>query len=98
MHVLYMTLKPIKFVLQLMEPAVFRSCNAMIDNWEKMIAMESCCEIDVLPRLQNFSSDVISSTLFGGSFEEGKKIAQLQREQSELTIKVLHSFYIPGSR
>ncbi|KAI3816377.1 hypothetical protein L1987_16071 [Smallanthus sonchifolius] len=80
--------------LKHMVPAFYVSCNEMIEKWENT---GSSCEVDVWPYLQAFSSDVISRTAFGSSFEEGRMIFELQREQSELTQKALNSVYIPGS-
>lgn len=70
----------------------------MIDKWGKLVTKESSCEVDVWPHLQTFTSDVISRTAFGSSFEEGRKIFEFQREQAELIIKAAQSVYIPGSR
>ncbi|KAL4575517.1 hypothetical protein LXL04_022364 [Taraxacum kok-saghyz] len=84
--------------LKHMVPAFYVSCSEMIEKWEQMVTNESSCEVDVWPHLQTFSSDVISRTAFGSSFEEGRKIFELQREQAELIIKAAQSVYIPGSR
>ena len=70
----------------------------MINKWEDLIGRASACEIDTWPYLQTFSSDVISRTAFGSSFEEGKRIFELQREQGELVLEALRSIYIPGLR
>ena len=70
----------------------------MINKWDEMMTKENLLEVDVWPHLQTFSSDVISRTAFGSSFEEGRMIFELQREQAELIIKAVHSIYIPGSR
>nr|XP_043612714.1 cytochrome P450 CYP72A219-like [Erigeron canadensis] len=84
--------------LKHMVPAFYTSCSEMIQKWDKMLTKDICCEVDVWPYLQSFTSDVISRTAFGSSFEEGRKIFQLQQEQSELIIKAEQSVYIPGSR
>ncbi|KAL4575515.1 hypothetical protein LXL04_022361 [Taraxacum kok-saghyz] len=84
--------------LKHMVPAFYLSCRDMMDKWGEMITKESSCEMDIWPYLQTFSSDVISRTAFGSSFEEGRKIFELQTEQAELFIKAAHSLYIPGSR
>ena len=70
----------------------------MIEKWGKLVTKESSYEVDVWPHLQTFTSDVISRTAFGSSFEEGRKIFEFQREQAELIIKAAQSVYIPGSR
>ncbi|GKA18410.1 cytochrome P450 CYP72A219-like protein [Tanacetum coccineum] len=70
----------------------------MINKWEEMLSKENTCEVDVWPYLQTLSSDVISRTAFGSSFEEGKMIFELQRQLAELLIEALQSVYIPGSR
>ncbi|KAI7737128.1 hypothetical protein M8C21_013248, partial [Ambrosia artemisiifolia] len=84
--------------LKHMVPAFYTCCAEMINKWEDMLKEESSCEIDMWPYLQTFSSDVISRTAFGSSFEEGKRIFELQREQAKLVIEAIQSIYIPGSR
>jgi hypothetical protein len=60
-----------------------------------MLSSDGSCEIDVWPSLQNLASDVISRTAFGSSYEEGKRIFQLQREQAELITKAVMKSFIP---
>nr|XP_043614219.1 cytochrome P450 CYP72A219-like [Erigeron canadensis] len=84
--------------LKHMVPAFSISCNEMIEKLGKRVKKGSSCEVDVWPYLQNFTADVISRTAFGSSFEEGRKIFELQREQAELVMKAANSFYIPGTR
>ncbi|XP_071701930.1 cytochrome P450 CYP72A219-like [Rutidosis leptorrhynchoides] len=84
--------------LKHMVPAFYDSCNEMINKWEETFKEESSCEIDVWPHLQTMTSDVISRTAFGSSYEEGRKIFELQREQADLVITASRSIYIPGSR
>ncbi|KAJ0725304.1 putative secologanin synthase [Helianthus annuus] len=84
--------------LKHMVPAFYVSCSEMINKWEKLLTRKSSCEVDVWPYLQTFSADVISRTAFGSSFEEGRKIFELQRKQVELVMKAANSVYIPGTR
>ena len=70
----------------------------MINKWGEMLSEKSMSEVDVWPDLQTLSSDVISRTAFGSSFKEGRKIFELQREQTKLVMKAGQSFYIPGLR
>ncbi|KAK6934093.1 Cytochrome P450 [Dillenia turbinata] len=84
--------------LKLMLPAMELSCRQMIEKWEKMEGIEGSCELDVWPYLSSLSSDVIARTAFGSSYEEGKRIFQLLAEQTQLTIPVFESVYIPGWR
>lgn len=78
-----------------MTPSFFISCNDLISKWEEMLSSDGSCEIDIWPSLQNLTSDAISRTAFGSSYEEGKRIFQLQKEQSELLIKVVTKSFLP---
>ncbi|KAE8124619.1 hypothetical protein FH972_019486 [Carpinus fangiana] len=84
--------------LKNMLPAFRQSCSDMISKWESMFSEEGSIELDVWPYLQNLSSDMISRTAFGSSYEEGRNIFQLQRELAELVIQTTRSIYIPGWR
>jgi cytochrome P450 len=85
--------------LKYMFPAFKLSCGEMIRKWdEKLREKGSSSELDVWPYLQTMTSDVISRTAFGSSYEEGRRIFELQTEQAGLVIKAIQSVYIPGSR
>ncbi|KAI3734310.1 hypothetical protein L6452_13776 [Arctium lappa] len=84
--------------LKHMVPAFYVSCIEMIHKWEEMVKKECSCEVDVWPHLQTLTVDVISRTAFGSSFEEGRKIFELQRELGEMIMKAAMSIYIPGSK
>ncbi|KAM0059585.1 putative secologanin synthase [Helianthus debilis subsp. tardiflorus] len=69
----------------------------MINKWGDITKGKSA-EVDVYPHLQTMTSDVISRTAFGSSYEEGRKIFELQHELAKLVVKAMQSIYIPGSR
>lgn len=70
----------------------------MVEKWEGMVGPEGSFQVDVWPELQDFTADVISRTAFGSNYKEGRKIFQLQTEQTELILLALQSVYIPGFR
>nr|GEV26064.1 cytochrome P450 CYP72A219-like [Tanacetum cinerariifolium] len=84
--------------LKHMSPAIHLSCSEMMDNWQKLLAFEDSCELDVFPYLQTLTSDIISRTAFGSSYEEGKRIFELQKELITLILQIIQSVYIPGAR
>ncbi|KAJ9563496.1 hypothetical protein OSB04_008656 [Centaurea solstitialis] len=68
-------------------------------KWQKLLGVcERSREIDVFPYLQALASDVISRTAFGSSYEEGRRIFELQKEFISLLLPIIQSVYIPGSR
>ncbi|KAL2331240.1 hypothetical protein Fmac_018821 [Flemingia macrophylla] len=81
--------------LKVMLPIFLECCNDMISKWEEMVTWDEKCEIDVWPFLQNLTRDIISRTAFGSSYEEGKRIFELLKEQGGLIMK-LRNVYIPG--
>ncbi|KAL8046829.1 hypothetical protein ABFX02_08G199300 [Erythranthe guttata] len=83
-----------------MLPSFYLSCCDMLSKWEEKLAKEGSSEVDVWPYLQTLTSDAISRTAFGSSYEEGRKIFELQKEQAELIMQAVQSinFQIPGWR
>ncbi|KAJ9672660.1 hypothetical protein PVL29_026042 [Vitis rotundifolia] len=84
--------------LKHMVPAFQLSCSEMVNKWEKKLSKDSSCELDIWPDLENLAGDVISRTAFGSSYEEGRRIFHLQKEQAHLAVQVSQSIYIPGWR
>ncbi|KAI7740430.1 hypothetical protein M8C21_002365 [Ambrosia artemisiifolia] len=83
--------------LKNMVPAFHLSCSEMIGKWENLVSSNESGELDVWPHLQTLTSDVISRTAFGSSYEEGVHIFELLKEQSALAMEAMQSLYIPGS-
>ncbi|ESR55544.1 cytochrome P450 family 72 subfamily A polypeptide 10 [Citrus sinensis] len=84
--------------LKNMLPTIQKSCNDMLSKWKTSISKEGSSELDVWPHIQTLTADVISRTAFGSSFEEGRKIFEVLREQMNLLIQALMFAYIPGWR
>ncbi|KAK4723544.1 hypothetical protein R3W88_026323 [Solanum pinnatisectum] len=83
--------------LKHMLPAFQLTSSELLKKWKEIISKEGS-EIDVWPYLQTLTSDAISRTAFGSSYEEGQKIFELQKEQMGLLLQVARSLYIPGWR
>lgn len=84
--------------LKHMVPAFYQSCSEMLRKWEEAVPKETSAELDVWPHFQLMTGDVISRTAFGSSYEEGRIIFELQKEQAEYVMEQIFSIYIPGSR
>lgn len=84
--------------MQKMPPSFYMSCCDLLSEWEKIVPSEGAFELDVWPYLQTLTSDAISRTAFGSSYEQGRKIFDLQKELAGLLIEATISFFIPGFR
>lgn len=84
---------------QRMLPAFSVCCSDLVSRWEKLVGQEGSRELDVWPELQNFTGDVISRAAFGSSYEEGRRIFELQAEIAELIMQTgKTAVYVPGYR
>uniref|UniRef100_A0A452Z342 Cytochrome P450 n=1 Tax=Aegilops tauschii subsp. strangulata TaxID=200361 RepID=A0A452Z342_AEGTS len=79
-------------------PEMSAIASSMLDKWEVQGGTHTEFEIDASKEFQTFSSDVISRVAFGSSYEEGKRVFQLQEEQIKLALLAMRTFYFPGFR
>ncbi|EEF46132.1 cytochrome P450 72A397 isoform X2 [Ricinus communis] len=84
--------------LKCMVPQFATSCSDLINRWKKLVSPKGLCEIDVATEFDALAGDVIARTAFGSSYQEGKRIFELQKEQVSLVLEAYRSIYIPGLR
>jgi cytochrome P450 len=72
--------------------------SSMLENWQELVAQADSHgkEIDVHVEFSTLTSEIISHAVFGSSYNEGKKVFELQRELQQMVAKVDLSIFIPG--
>ncbi|CAK9329571.1 unnamed protein product [Citrullus colocynthis] len=86
--------------LRLLIPLVEESVVEMVEKWSAMAESvdSSEVEIDVFECFQALTEDVITKTVFGSSYEDGKAIFKLQTQQMILASQAFQQVFIPGYR
>ncbi|MBA0681121.1 hypothetical protein Goari_012778, partial [Gossypium aridum] len=85
--------------LKLLVPVMTQRMTDMLDKWSAMSANGSRdVEIDVCEWFQTLTEDVITRTVFGTSYEDGKAIFCLQAQQMVLAAETFQKVFIPGYR
>ncbi|KAK8943474.1 Cytochrome P450 734A1 [Platanthera guangdongensis] len=74
------------------------SAQRMLEQWKEENEGRRVFEIDVHKQLHNFTADIISRVAFGNSYDECKRIFQLQDEQMHHVSRAIWHIYIPGFR
>ncbi|KAJ6372196.1 hypothetical protein OIU76_026640 [Salix suchowensis] len=82
---------------KLLVPVVAKSAIDMVEKWSAMTNSDEV-EIDVCEWFQTLTEDVITRTVFGSSYEDGKAIFQLQAQQMVLAAVAFRRVLIPGYR
>ncbi|KMT00715.1 hypothetical protein BVRB_9g220010 [Beta vulgaris subsp. vulgaris] len=83
--------------LKLMIPIMGKSVAHMLDKWSLM-CKSGKVELEVSEWFQNLTEEVITRTIFGGSYDDGKKIYQLQAKQIVFAAESFQKVFIPGYR
>ncbi|XP_020597073.1 cytochrome P450 CYP72A219-like [Phalaenopsis equestris] len=84
--------------LKIMMPAFSACCDELISRWEDLADNVGVFETNVWSEFQKLSGDIISRSAFGSSYNVGRRIFELLREQMELVMQASRNLYIPGFR
>ncbi|KAL9273862.1 Cytochrome P450 734A1-like protein [Drosera capensis] len=83
--------------LRLMIPIMGKTVGAMLDKWA-VISSSGKAEIEVSEWFQSLTEEVITRTIFGSSYDDGKAIYELQARQVVYADEALQKISFPGHR
>lgn len=78
-----------------MMPIMANSLEDMLKRWS-LICASGKAEIEVFESFQNLTAEVVTRAIFGGSYEDGKAICQLQTQLMVFSAEIFHKAFIPG--
>ncbi|CAI9096418.1 OLC1v1032565C1 [Oldenlandia corymbosa var. corymbosa] len=78
--------------LKAMVPAMCASVEAMLEKWKHCEGKE----IDVFKEFGLLTTEVISRTAFGSSYEEGKSTFEMVAKLTAITVRNVYTVRIPG--
>ncbi|KAI4312983.1 hypothetical protein MLD38_037765 [Melastoma candidum] len=78
--------------LKAMLPAMVDSVYLMLERWKGIKGND----VEVFEEFRILSSEVISRTAFGSSYEEGRNIFHMISQLATLTVRNFHTWRIPG--
>ncbi|KAL0323109.1 UNVERIFIED_CONTAM: cytochrome [Sesamum angustifolium] len=79
-------------------PEIVATTLNELNKWEAQSGGRDEFEIDVHKALQNLFADIICKAAFGSSFEEGKRIYELQDQQAVLALQADRSIFLSSLR
>ncbi|CAM0908254.1 unnamed protein product [Alopecurus aequalis] len=83
--------------LKLMLPAFSSCCQDLLARWTESLDSEGWAEVDVCPEFQSLTADATLRTAFGScSYLEGRRILELQAEQSHRISATARMMLFPG--
>ncbi|KAG5602046.1 hypothetical protein H5410_033416 [Solanum commersonii] len=85
-------------IKQLMIPTMGKSMKDMLTKWSSKMLKDGKVEIEVSEWFLSLSEDMITHTVFGSSYEDGKTIFELQAQQLVYATNAFHQVFIPGFR
>lgn len=83
--------------VKLMIPTMGKTMAAMLDKWSTMANSDEV-EIEVSEWFQRLTEEVVTRTVFGTSYEDGKSIFQLQAQQMVSAIESFQKVFISTYR
>ncbi|XP_015079018.1 cytochrome P450 734A1-like [Solanum pennellii] len=84
--------------LKLMIPMMGKSMKDMLNKWSSKMCKDGKVEIEVSKWFLSLSEEVVTHTVFGSSYEDGKAIFELQAQLLAYATNAFHQLFIPAFR